>query len=150
MAIPAGLLQKILRGGKAFGRKALNLPDLERGAKAGERAVRGSDVARRGPTPKDPGYWGRQAVTRKRFPGPAQKNLLRQGGNPYAKGLDDTPESILRGYETNEDLIRFERELTRGRPKQLARLEELQRSFAPTDPRMQEISELIDRLRGKV
>lgn len=147
MAIPAALL-KILRGGKAFGRKALNLPDLERGAKAGERAVRGSDLARRGPTPKDPGYWGRQAVTRKRFPNVEQKELHRQAIDPY-----DPKTQFLTGAEHGEstgDLIRLERELNRGRPKMLAELEELQRSFAPTDPRMQEIRELIDRLRGKV
>jgi len=107
-----------------------------------------TEVVRRGTPPKDPGYWGRQAVTRKRFPNVEQKELHRQAIDPY-----DPKTQFLTGAEHGEstgDLIRLERELNRGRPKMLAELEELQRSFAPTDPRMQEIRELIDRLRGKV
>lgn len=91
MAIPAALLQKLLRGGKAFGRKSLNLPDLERAATAGKRAAQFKPGAGARRDPSASPMWG----------GPPYENPLStevaRRGTPPRTSMENFREARRRG-----------------------------------------------------
>jgi len=91
MAIPAGLLQKILRGGKAFGRKALNLPDLDRAATAGRRAAQFKPGAGARRDPSVSPMWGGPP-----FENPLSTEVVRRGAPPRTS-MENFREARRRG-----------------------------------------------------